>query len=556
MSRSRLVTPLSLAVLAAGLFGAWMHWAVLDPRNVGWLLGGRDWGQNGLGLIAYLRARSPWPSLHDPLLMAPEGLSVSLTDSNPLLALLLRPFAGWLLPDGWQYAGLWLLACVGLQVVFAWRLVRLHAGDRGTALVATALLAGTPVLFARYGHLNLCAQWLILWALWLFVDPLRWRSGLRWAAVIGVAALVHPYLLVMVAAIWASALLRLGWGERAGMRAWLAVAVPGAAVLAGVPALLGLLTPVASTGTFGRFGMAADALWNPGREGYSSLLPAASTSPAQGFEGFNYLGAGPLALALVVVAARLRPGRADAPRGPSLRVLLWLVPAGVALALIASGGRLIWRGQVIASLPLPAHWTAVLDPLRASGRMVWPVYYAIVFAIVADACRLRHGRAVLLAGALLQVLDLTPALAVIRDQSARAAAREVFARTRDPRWAALVAGASAIEFHPGEAYRDLSLVEEVGWRAITACRPVPMRWFYASREPQRIAERLAADERRFRAGVLDPTRLYVLLRMRPPASVAGRVMVLDGVAVIPPARPIARPPGCVSPSSSSPRSAS
>ena len=209
-----------LPALALVIFGAWMHWAVLDPRNVGWLLDGRDRGQSAIGLAAYLRA-GHWPSLHQPLLNAPEGMTLLFTDSIPLLGVALGPFAG-LLPPGLQFIGPWLLLCVMLQVAFAWLLVRRHAPDRLAALLGTALLALMPALINRYGHASLCAQWLILWALWVFVDERRSMQPLWWAAVLGVAALVHSYLLLMTAAIWGSAVLRqrMAWnrGSAGGMR--------------------------------------------------------------------------------------------------------------------------------------------------------------------------------------------------------------------------------------------------------------------------------------------------------------------------------------------------
>jgi len=544
----------SLLLLALATFGAWMHWAILDPRNIGWLLDGNDRGQNSLGLIAYLRSRPPWPSLHDPLLMAPEGLSVALTDSNPLLAALLRPFVGWLLPDGWQYAGLWLLVCVCLQVAFAWMLVRPFASDRGAALLGTGLLAATPVLFVRYGHINLCAQWLILWALWVYLDDGRCRSAWRWAAVIGVAALVHPYLLVMVAAIWASGVLRLFVAASSRRLPLAATALLPAVVLLAVPALLGFFDePLQSTGSYGAFGMAADGLWNPGDPIYSRLLPAAAPNASQAFEGFNYMGAGLIALVVLVIVVHLVRNSEARGKTPSLQPLLWLLPAFAVLAAIASGGRLVWQGQVIAGAALPESWTAALDPLRASGRMFWPALYTIVFAAVAHACRLRGGRVLLLLVTVIQIADFAPTMAAIRAQTARADNGPVFARSRDPRWSLMVARASAIEFYPAKPYREMALVEELAWRAISACRPVPLRWFYASRVPRSLDMRLRADRLRFEAGQLDPTRLYVLLNAAAPRAVAARTVVLDGITVVPPAG-AAPPSTCIS--ASSPRSAS
>ncbi|MGH6614178.1 DUF6311 domain-containing protein [Sphingomonas sp.] len=536
----RLYVPLALIALASVMFASWMHLGALDPRQVGWLLDGNDHGQNSIGLIAYLRARAFWPSLHDPLLMAPEGLNVALTDSNPLLALVLRPFAGWLLPDGWQYAGLWLFACLMLQVSFAWALIRPFTRDRMAAFVATALLAGTPVLFARYGHLNLCAQWLILWALWLFIDRRRSRLPFAWAAALGVSGLIHPYLLIMVAAIWASALLRLAVTEPQARRLVAGTAALGTGTMVAVAWWLGYLAePLASTGTYGGFGLALDALWNPGNDGYSALLPAAAWRGAQGFEGMNYLGAGLLLLTVLACYARAR-GIAPRPdeEAPALRSLLWLLPAFAVLTLVAIGPALIWRGQMIATIPLPPRWIDVLDPVRASGRMFWPVYYAIAFASLAIVCRMQTARLALSVALILQLIDIAPMLVVIRGLSARADQPAVYYRTTDPRWAGLVAGASAIEIHPYEAYRDLAVLEEVSWRAITACRPVPLRYFYASREPRSIRERMERDAVRLSAGEIDPSRLYVFLKDAPPPAVAARAQMIDGIAVIAPTRPL------------------
>lgn len=545
---ARSLSPTLLAPILIGflLYASWIDLAVLDPRNVGWLLNGNDQGQNTMGLVAYLRAAPPWPSLHDPLLMAPEGLGVALTDSNPLLAILLRPFAGWLLPDGWQYTGLWLLACFLLQAGFARALLKPFAHDALSLMVGTALLAGAPVLLARYGHMNLCAQWVILWALWLFIDERRSRMPVAWATLLAVAGLIHPYILAMAAAIWGSACLRLFVIDPPARLRTIAGATLGGVVLLAVPAMIGFFDePLASTHTYGRFGLAIDALWNAGNGGYSTLLPSASTSPAQGFEGMNYLGAGILLLIIAVAASRLTARSPAIPEtSPSLRPLLWLLPAFAVLTAIAIAGQFVWQGKVIATLGLSQRWIDLLDPLRASGRMFWPVYYTIMFVTIAMACRLKAARPMLLAALLVQTIDIAPMVVTIRLLSSKAQDRAMFDRTPDPRWDRLVAGASAIEFHPYEAYRDLATLEQIGWRAITACRPVPMRYFYASREPGSIRARMQEDSDRLARGEIDPTRLYVFLKDKPPAAVAARAVLIDGTYVIAPSQSVGPSANC------------
>jgi hypothetical protein len=533
LARRLLYWVLPWLILSVTIFASWLHLAVLNPTRVGWLLDGNDHGQGAIGLAAYLRAPPVWPSLHSSMLMAPQGLSVALTDSNPLLALLLRPFAA-VLPVGIQYFGLWLFVCILLHTGFAAALVRRYAPNPVATWIGAALMTLMPVLLARFGHVNLCAQWLILWALWIFVDAKRSRQPGWWVAVIVTAALIHPYLLVMVAGVWASAMLRqfvLAADGKARIAMISDVAMVVAPLLI-IPQLLGLVgDPVVATGSYGGFAMSLDALWNPNEHVYSALLPAKSLDHSQGLEGMNYLGVGLLALALVALVWRLR-NRNPRPEAESLGPLIWLVPAFVAITVIALMPHFIWRGQIIATLPMPELMPKLLDPIRAAGRMFWPVDYVIALVAIAIACRIRFGTLILGAALLLQIVDLAPLFTFARASSVAAMDPRAYRRTRDPRWDALIAKADMIEFEPPQPYRDLTLLEEVTWRAVVVGRPV--RYFYASREPVAVKHRLEADSFAFATGQIDPRHLYVLLDGWAPPSLAGRVTKIDGVSIIAP----------------------
>lgn len=520
----RAAFPLSIVALGALAFLAWMHLAVLWPRNIGWLLAGDDRGQGAIGLAAYLRAGS---GLREPLLNAPGGTALLFTDSIPLLGVLLRAWA----PADAQYVGPWYLACVLLQAGFAAALVRRFTPDAMTAWLAAAPLVLMPVLFNRYGHPSLCAQWLLLWALWLFVEPTRARRPGGWVAVLGVAALVHSYLLLMVLGFWSAALL-----ERAWRREWVAIlgllatlAVP-AAMLAAHGAFAG---PYASTGTYGAFPAALDAWWNPANPDYAALLPSSPPDPqGRGFEGFNYLGAGSLAL-VVLAGALLATGRADRERRALTRRLAWLSPPLAVLALLAIGPAPVWHGAPLFAIHLPPAVIDALDPVRASGRLLWPATYLLAFAAIVIVSGARRAVLFLAAALALQVMDLAPMLRAIRATSARADDPRRFAITRSPAWDRLIAEAREVEVQPARPFVDTGLVQEITWRAVVACRPV--RWAYAARETVAARARVAADARAFAGGRLDRTRLYVLIGPDPvPPAVAAHVRVLDGVRIIPP----------------------
>jgi hypothetical protein len=217
---------------------------------------------------------------------------------------------------------------------------------------------------------------------------------------------------------------------------------------------------------------------------------------------------------------------------------LRLLPAFVAMTLIAVMPHLIWRGQIIATLPMPDLMPRLLDPIRAAGRMFWPVDYVIALVAIAIACRMRLGTLLLGMALLLQIVDLAPLFAFARASSVAAADPRPYRRTLDPRWDGLIARADMIEFEPPEPYRDLALLEELTWRAVVAHRPV--RYFYASREPVLVKHRLEADAFAFTTGQVDPRRLYVLLDGKAPPQTAGLVTKLDGVSIIAPGASHAR----------------
>ena len=535
--RSRYFTTAALTAIALAMFGAWMHWAVLDPHNVGWLLRGDDRGQSASGMAAYLRAGGPWPSLHEPLLMAPQGLPLLFTDSIPLIGLVLKPFG---VSGELQFLGPWYLLCVVLQVAFAWRLIRPYAADNAAALIGTVLLAAMPVLFNRYGHASLCAQWLVLWALWVFVDDDRARRHGQWMVVLGVAALIHTYLLLMVAAFWGSAMLSAVWrgpGRDRIIGGAAATVALVAAILWWHGAFAGRYT---STGTYGAFPLALDAWWNPANPGYTALIPSSAEDHGRGFEGLQYLGAGLLAvvvLALGVWVGRRGESAIGAPPSPLAR-LPWLLPAFAVIALAAIGPQPMWRGAPIFTMHLPQGVTDALDPIRAAGRLGWPLTYTLVFVAIVTVMRLRRATLLLATALAIQVIDLAPMLAAIRSTSAKAEDRAVYRRTIDPRWAVLVARSSSVEFEPAKPFVNLSLLQEITWRAVNACRPV--RFTYAARESVALRARLDADTAAFQSGRLDPTRLYVLLDGKVPTGLAGRVQRIDGIAVIAPASPAPR----------------
>lgn len=527
------ILDLGIAAVAAGvLFCAFFHPAILDPSNVGWLLRGTDNGENALGVHAWLNDPAA-RGLRTTLLNAPDGVPILFTDSNPLLSLIVRPVAAFMAP-GVQFVGPWYLICLILHVALARALLRPYAPGALAGWAGALLLCLLPTLYARYVHANLFAHWLLLWALWLFVDPRRTADWRWWTALLVVTALIHNYLLFMVAAIWGSALLERWWNAPDARRGLLLGAgITTAAVLLAV-STLGIGGGFANTYTYRTFAMPLDALWNPSNQSYSTFLPASEQRLRRAFEGFQYLGVG-LLLLLVATPLILRRARPDPAIAAVHRRLLWLIPAGVSLTLLAVSHEVDFAGRTLFTLPLPKAVIGLLDPLRASGRLFWPVAYALVFAAILAAFRLPRRRAAQLLGAavLLQLADMTTMMVAVRGVTAEASLRRTYKLTPDPRWAGMIAAARDVTFMPPDATIALDLFQEVAWRAMLAGKPV--RHVYAARDGQATLVRLRREHADYRAGRLVSDRLYVLFPQAPlPPGAAPRLRVVDGVRVLAP----------------------
>lgn len=532
---------LVLALIPVALFLCFFTPQVLYPTNIGWLFRS-DWGQHFLGWEALRNSPIVWPYNHESLLAYPTGLSVVYTDSNPLLALPLR-FLNSYLPANFQYIGPWFFLCVALQVFIAFMLLRRHAPGVWSAVVGATLLTLLPTLYNRILHDTLFAHWVLLWAIYIFFEVRSERGKFFcYSAMLAVTALIHPYLLLMVSAIWAADQIRIlgvPFRTRNFRKAWIVVG-------SGVLCLLPMVASVAISGVFTSgqeisrsgfryYSMGLDALFNPARRDFTLAFLRGPQGDGEVFEGFQYLGAGLLFLigAAFWVYRRNRTTSANNDTIEMARPLLWPFIGLLALALT---DHVQIYGHRIFGLPLPNRVLDLLSVVRSSGRLFWPIAYVGVFLSLTAVYKSKLStRVTILAVALaLQLVDIAPFAKSIRHETAEAAERKIILYTPSPQWDTLVSHATAVEFEPQRPSNDeKSRFYEIIWRAISD--HVPVTSMYAARQSAAqilIEEKEDAD---FNKGVINSGWLYILLdKCQVPQDIRPRVRLLDGLWVIPP----------------------
>ncbi|MGE8096804.1 DUF6311 domain-containing protein [Pseudomonas fluorescens] len=348
----------------------------LDPQNIAWLESG-DPATHYLGWTFF--RHSPWtfPLGLNPSYGLELGSAIIFSDSNPLLALLFKPFNS-ILPETFQYFGIWLLACFVLQAWFAWKLLGLVTPSVALRVLGSGLFLFSPPMFLRMGgHLSLAGHFLILAALYLALHPGVQKRRVAWGALLAATAMIHAYLLAMVALIWVADVAgRTLKGELTRRTAFIEVVL--LFLLVSLCCWQAGYFSIADGMASGGFGLYRMNLLAPiDSSGWSLILPDLPEASGD-YEGFNYLGLGTLVLAICACVVLLRR---TTDFGSAVRRLPVLLLALIGLTLFALSNE-IGVGLLSVHYPLPEKIIKLANIFRASGRMFWPVFYAIVFAVI------------------------------------------------------------------------------------------------------------------------------------------------------------------------------
>jgi hypothetical protein len=418
---------IAINLLIAGTIGSLYSLLVLgparlDPTNLSWL--GGDAATYYIGWELFRQdPHLHWPLTFTERLGYPLGDSIAFMDPIPLLSLLLKLLSPWL-PTSFQYLGLATVLAVSLQFFFATRLFLLLLGPNvsGVLLPSLFFLIAPPMTWRLAGHYALMNHWLLLAALCLFVSLQKAtgdenRKYILFCGLLGgVAVGVNPYLAFMVVILVSVSVITAWWRNRLGWKtAYGMLAVTGVACLISALAF-GLIRGDGGYKTvdYRAYSLNLLAPIDPGAFG-GLFLRSMPLSQYRTYEGYNYLGAGGLMLAVMVLPSisysRIR-------RFTAAEVIPLAGACMVLTALAVSTKISVGSGLVVDIDPHEA-LARYLSALRGSARLFWVPYYVILTAILGIAFSVwRQGKAAVLVSLafLVQFADTIPLRRVVREQ--------------------------------------------------------------------------------------------------------------------------------------------
>ena len=386
---------------------------ILDFTYTGWLMNGdMDLKQHFLGWCHY-RA-SDW---HVPIglidtLSYPTSVSVIWTDSIPLFAVIFKLLRG-ILPETFQYFGLFGLLCFVLQGGISILLVRKFTEDKAVCILSVPFFILSFTLLQRmYYHTALGAQWLLLLALliWLYEERVQTtvKKCAAWAGMGFLCVSIHSYFVPMVGLLMLGSLVDAWLGKCEGGQSRLGglsrnqkvsaffkeVGLPTVAYC--VAAFLNLLllgafyqnaSPVGEG--IGAFCSNLNTFINS--LGNSAILQGLPLYGEFQYEGFGYLGAGILLLLIVITVRTVRVMTARKMvvnraffrrhRRVTLLGLTALIFCVLAVFPMVTLGDLKLFG-----VPYPGFIKTIMNIFRSNGRFIWtPMYILMLGAVVMTA---------------------------------------------------------------------------------------------------------------------------------------------------------------------------
>lgn len=418
--------PSILFILATALLASFLILGIAPLRvgNINWLfVSNPDPLTHYLGWAFYRQSEWSFPVGLNPSYGLEISSSIVFSDSIPLFAIFFKLFEP-LLPETFQYFGIWYLFCIVLQGWLGWKITSLISTDIWIKTFGLLLAICSPPMLSRIGlHAALVGHFLILAAFYLIFCPNKKRFNLYWTLLLAAGALVQFYLFAMLFALWITSKLdKIVISKAALTRNLILTLIATAIFILFILWQAGYFAVTASSANefgFGLYRMNLLSIFNP-RNNYadsswSYLLPAlpepnslylnSNIRLSEGsHEGFNFLGLGVIGLIPFAVFGAVKKF-SFCKRQVSQNlflfmclILLWTF----ALSNNVSIGALNFHYEI------PAQLMPLLSIFRCSGRMFWPVFYAIIFiqmVIVVRAYPAKLARFILGVCCLIQLAD-------------------------------------------------------------------------------------------------------------------------------------------------------
>ena len=305
--------------------------------------------------------------------------SIVFSGAVPILSIVFK-FLKFLLPDNFHYFTLWIFICFSLQYYFSYKIIYYLTKNNSYSVVSSVFFLLSPILIYRLNlHLSLSAHWLILAIIYLDLNQNQNHILLKKIFLIVISSLIHFYFTIML--IFMNIFFSFFNNKTKFSKNFFRENLLIFLFLIISMYLVGYFhIPATDALGFGfgyyktNFLSLLDPSYSINDISWSILIPDIYNSTGEK-EGFAYLGLGVLCMLIYLITKNFKN-----PKKLAMNYKYFTLCSFLFLLAISNN---ISLGSIeLINLNLPNILYAPLSVIRASGRLIWPVYYIIIIFII------------------------------------------------------------------------------------------------------------------------------------------------------------------------------
>ena len=336
------------------------------------------------------------------------GSGIAFSGSIPLMAIIFKIFNS-ILPENFHYFSLWIFICFFLSGYISYLIILSKTKDIPFSLIGSLFFILSPILINRLGfHLSLCAHWLILIGFYFEIKNIN-KKEIYWAILISVSSLVHFYFTVMLLIIFFSFLI--SNLEIRNIKKSFIVIIPLIIIMYLVGYFDVPFSDALALG-YGNYSLdLASFFINKsnivnGNVDWSFFL---KNQNQIGAEGFGYLGLGGILLFTYLIFIFVTRFKYIIKKKKFISILILVI----IFSLIAVSNKIYFLNNLFYEIEIPKILYGLLSVVRASGRMIWPVYYIILIIsilIIYQNFSKKNALIILFFIFIIQIIDIHPGI--------------------------------------------------------------------------------------------------------------------------------------------------
>lgn len=360
-----------------------------NPSNISWLFEARnDWASHHLGWCFFRDTAWQFPLGTVDSYNYPIGTNIGYTDSIPLFAIFFKTIS-FLLPDNFQYLGIWLFLCQFLNGYYSFKIFQYFKFSKIISFLFVIVILLNPVFLLRQLHPALCAQWLIIGSIYLYLSTNRitnYKKSIKHhLLLLFLSCFITPYLTVVVFGFFAIFIFKLLFYDKAiNLINSLVYFLISSFIVFSSWVVIGLINFVKhvdndSTGFYGLYKFNLNGLYNP--LSFSEFLPNQKIISGYQQDAFAYLGFG---MILIIILSLVFSIKIFVKKRKIFfcKKLTPLLIFCFLLTIFATTNTISFNDKNLFTIPIPDKILYLGDVFRASGRFFWSVYYLIIFYFI------------------------------------------------------------------------------------------------------------------------------------------------------------------------------